>query len=81
MSDKPVLRAYGQYLLGVSMVFMRVAGGNTTYFLGQVSNQAWWYYFPVALVLKSTPSLVILAFLGGWPAWKRPALFMQPVAQ
>ncbi len=59
MSDKPILRAYAQYILGVSMVFMRVAGGNTTYFLGEVSNQAWWYYFPVAFFLKVPMALLI----------------------
>jgi len=62
MSDKPILRAYAQYMLGVSMVFMRVAGGNTTYFLGQVSNQGWWYYFPVVFALKVPAAL--LAFIG-----------------
>lgn len=63
MTDKPVLRAYAQYMLGVSMVFMRVAGGNTTYFLGEVSNQAWWYYFPVVFLLKVPASLLIFALL------------------
>jgi len=59
MTDKPILRDYAQYMLGVSMVFMRVAGGNTTYFLGQVSNQAWWYYFPVVFALKVPIALLI----------------------
>lgn len=59
MADKPILRAYAQYMLGVSMVFMRVAGGNTTYFLGEVSNQAWWYYFPVVWLLKE-PSVILI---------------------
>jgi len=60
MSDKPVLRAYAQYILGVSMVFMRVAGGNTAYFLGEVSNQGWWYYFPVVFLLKVPTALLVL---------------------
>ena len=63
MSDKPVLRAYAHYMLGVSMVFMRVAGGNTTYFLGEVSNQAWWYYFPVVFLLKVPMALLIFIAL------------------
>jgi hypothetical protein len=45
------------------MVFMRVAGGNTTYFLGEVSNQAWWYYFPVAFLLKVPVALLIFITL------------------
>ncbi|MDP2663898.1 MAG: glycosyltransferase family 39 protein, partial [bacterium] len=44
MTDKPVLRAYAQYLTGLLMVFNRVTGGNTTYFLGEVSNQGWKNY-------------------------------------
>jgi hypothetical protein len=63
MSDKPILRAYAQYMLGVSMVFMRVAGGNTTYFLGEVSNQAWPHYFPVAFFLKVPMALLIFIAL------------------
>ncbi len=63
MSDKPILRSYAQYILGVSMVFMRVAGGNTTYFLGEVSNQAWWYYFPVVFFLKEPSAILILLAL------------------
>ena len=60
MADKPILRAYAQYILGMAMVFMRVAGGNTTYFLGEVSNQAWWYYFPVVFLLKAPSALLTL---------------------
>jgi len=35
MSDKPIIRAYGQYLLGLAMVIQRAVGGNTTYFMGK----------------------------------------------
>lgn len=63
MADKPILRAYAQYALGVSMVFMRVAGGNTTYFLGEVSNQAWLHYFPVAFGLKVPIALLIFSLI------------------
>ena len=64
MTDKPVLRAYAQYILGVTMVFMRVAGGNTTYFLGDVSNQAWLHYFPVVFLLKVPIALLAFIALG-----------------
>lgn len=71
MSDKPVLRAYAQYILGVSMVFMRVAGGNTTYFLGEVSNQAWWYYFPVVFFLKEPSAILLLLAVSFFLGLKR----------
>ncbi|PIR70514.1 MAG: hypothetical protein COU46_01080 [Candidatus Niyogibacteria bacterium CG10_big_fil_rev_8_21_14_0_10_42_19] len=54
MSDKPVLRAFGQYLHGFLMVVQRAAGGNIAYFLDTVSSSGSWYYFPVAYLLKET---------------------------
>lgn len=63
MADKPVLRSYAQYLFGLTMVVLRIGGGNTTYFLGQVANVAWWYYFPVVYLLKiPTAFLILLGF-------------------
>ncbi|OGZ30655.1 MAG: hypothetical protein A2931_03905 [Candidatus Niyogibacteria bacterium RIFCSPLOWO2_01_FULL_45_48] len=61
MASKPPLRGLGQYALGLLMVIQRAAGGNTTYFLGQVSNSGWWYYFPLAYLLKEP--LAFLLFL------------------
>ncbi len=51
-SDKPILRPFAQYATGVFMVGKRVVGGNTTYFLGDVARNAWWYYFPVVYLIK-----------------------------
>ncbi|MDP1629719.1 MAG: glycosyltransferase family 39 protein, partial [bacterium] len=58
--SQPIFRAFGQYLLGLLMVFQRAAGGNTTYFLGEVSATSWWYYFPAVYLLKETLALHIL---------------------
>ncbi len=63
MSDKPVLRSYAQYLLGLAMVNQRVSGGNTTYFLGQVSSSAWWYFFPIAFLLKVPLAFQVLMWV------------------
>jgi hypothetical protein len=57
------VRAFGQYLLGLLMVFQRAAGGNTTYFLGEVSNAGWFYYFPVVYLLKEPLTLHILTLM------------------
>ena len=65
MSDKPVLRAYGQFFLGHLMVFQRVSGGNTTYFLGDVSSTAWKHYFPVVFALKTPFALLVMMGLAG----------------
>lgn len=63
MSEIPLMKPLAQYFLGVFMVFARVSGGNTYYFLGTVSNQATALYFPVVFLMKSTlPFLAILGF-------------------
>ncbi len=63
MSNVPVLKPLAEYFLGVFMVFARVAGGNTFYFLGTVSNHADPWYFPVVFFLKETlPFLFLLLF-------------------
>ena len=62
-ADKPVLRAFGHYALGVTMVFLRVSGGNTAYFLGEVSNNAWPHYFPVVFALKEPFAILLLVLL------------------
>jgi tetratricopeptide (TPR) repeat protein len=36
----------------------------SAYLAGNISNQGWWYYFPVAFLVK-TPSALILLFLTG----------------
>jgi len=62
-ADKPLLRAYAHYLTGLSMVFHRVAGGNTTYFLGEVSNLGWKTYFPVVYAIKLPLAFHILTII------------------
>lgn len=63
MGDKPVLRPYGWYLTGLLMVFQRTAGGNTTYFLGDVSSNAWPHYFPIVFLLKEPLPIILLVFI------------------
>ncbi|OGZ34386.1 MAG: hypothetical protein A2Y98_03155 [Candidatus Portnoybacteria bacterium RBG_19FT_COMBO_36_7] len=63
-ADKSLpLRAFGQYMLGLLMVFQRAAGGNTTYFLGEVSAAGWSYYFPVVYLLKEPLTMHILTIM------------------
>lgn len=61
MSAFPSLTPYTAYLLGIFMVFGRVAGGNTNYFLGNVGSDAQIEYFPVVFLAKETlPFLILL---------------------
>ena len=62
MSTLPYLKGMSEYFLGVFMVFVRVTGGNTYYFLGEVSNHANRSYFPVIFLLKETLAMLILTF-------------------
>ncbi len=62
MAGNKILRPFAHYFLGVLMVIQRSSGGNTGYFLGEVSATGWWYYFPTVFALKETlPSLILIA--------------------
>ncbi len=66
-SSIDILKPYSAYLLGILMVFGRVAGGNTHYFLGTVQSAAQTSYFPVVFLAKSTiPFLILLALTLGY---------------
>ena len=52
MAGNKILRPIAEYALGVLMVMQRTVGGNTAYFLGEVSSAGWWYYFPVVFLMK-----------------------------
>ena len=59
-SDKPLLRPFAQYGLGVLMIFQRNVGGNQTYFLGNVYQTAVKSYFPVVYAMKEPIPFLIL---------------------
>ncbi len=63
MAETPVLRPYAQYFSGLSMIFQRVAGGNTTYFMGEINNQAWKEYFPIVYAVKEPLAFLVLGLL------------------
>jgi hypothetical protein len=47
------------FLLGHGLTQERPA-----YLLGKISNEGWWYYFPIAFLIK-TPVALLLLFFGG----------------
>lgn len=63
MSNNSILRPYGQFFLGVLMVIQRAVGGNTTYFLGEVSKFGWQSYFPIVFLLKVPLALFALILI------------------
>lgn len=73
-SDKPVLRPFAQYALGLLMVFQRNVGGNQTYFLGELYQQGVKSYFPVVYFIKEPLPFWILFAIAmiGLLAYARP---------
>ncbi|MCX6763769.1 MAG: glycosyltransferase family 39 protein [Candidatus Moranbacteria bacterium] len=60
MSNISQLKGLGEYFLGIFMVFIRVSGGNTYYFFGEVLRQAKPSYFPAVFLMKETIPLLLL---------------------
>jgi len=61
MTKNKITRPLAHYLLGVLMVMQRSAGGNTAYFMGEVSASGWKTYFPTVYLLKEQiPFLIML---------------------
>ncbi len=63
LAGLPVFRALAQYGLGLAMVVQRAAGGNTNYFLGEISNSGSKIYFPLMYLIKETLTLHILTLI------------------
>lgn len=69
------------YLTGLRTLMDHNREGHTAFLLGQVSDQGWWYYFPVVFVVKSPLTvLLVMVMLAGIGLWKVPALFRAPAA-
>jgi hypothetical protein len=67
-----LLRAAGETFHLPAFAFLRslsdtadhLQTGHQAYLLGEISDRGWWYYFPVAMLVK-TPTAALLAFLIG----------------
>lgn len=46
---------------GVLFQYLHNKGGHCAFFAGQYSETGWWYYFPCAFAMKSTPVELLLA--------------------
>lgn len=68
LAQFPIVRAFGVYALGVSMVMLRVAGGNNTFIFGEMDTQGIWWFFPVAWLVKTPVGLIFLYLLGIYAA-------------
>ena len=49
---------------GVQFALHHNKVGHTAYFLGEIRNTGWWYFFPVLLLLKTPAAWLVLLFFG-----------------
>jgi 4-amino-4-deoxy-L-arabinose transferase-like glycosyltransferase len=62
--DGPVLPA-PRYVEGVGAILSLSGGGRPAYLMGEISERGWWYYFPVAFLVKTPlPTLALIAAAG-----------------
>jgi len=62
--------------LASAVAFAGVGGRRAAYLLGEISQQGWWYYYPLALLIKTPVALLLVSgwALGEWvfrPASRR----------
>ncbi len=58
------------FFKGVAVQMGQALSGHVAYFHGEWGRTGWWYYFPVALAIK-TPLPLLLLTLGGFIFWVR----------
>jgi hypothetical protein len=59
------------YWDGIAAILRRTGGGTPAFLMGEVSEEGWWAYFPVAFALKTPlPTLIALAGALGLWAWR-----------
>jgi hypothetical protein len=79
MSNNFLTKPLAQWFLGFVMVASHVEGGHDSFFMGQVGNQGWWLYYPVALAIK-TPIpifIFILLIIFFWRSFKHKDWFTE----
>ncbi len=78
-SKHEITRPFAEYSLGVLMTIQRAAGGNSSYFLGDLMKTGSRLYFPLVFSIKETlPAILAIlvalsvAFLGIFKAFRDP---------
>lgn len=63
LSDGGMSWPMPSYWSGLETIFKRAEEGNPAFLMGQYSTKGWWYYFPVALLIKTPLSMLLLLAL------------------
>jgi hypothetical protein len=71
-----------EFFDGIQVALKHNQNGHPAWLLGEQSNTGWWYYFPVAIAVKTPLGLLLLWFFGLWLCWKnrRRVAYLVPVA-
>ena len=71
-----------EFFDGIRSAMRHNSEGHPAFLLGEIGDQGWWYYFPVALAVKTPIALLVLIFLGLWQCWKNraKAAYLAPAA-
>jgi hypothetical protein len=56
---------------GIRFAMYHTSKGHAAYFMGEVRNTGWWYFFPVLLAVKTPLGWLALAGIGLAVAWGR----------
>lgn len=48
-----------------------LSSGHRAYLMGEISDRGWWYYYPVAFLLKTPLPALVLVPLGAAGLWRR----------
>jgi hypothetical protein len=74
--------SFGPFFDGIRAALYHNQIGHPAFLLGQFSNRGWWYYFPVALAVKTPLGFLALLAIGLYQCWRnRTRLsYLLPVA-
>ena len=56
---------------GIRFAMYHTSKGHAAYFMGEVRNTGWWYFFPVLLAVKTPLAWLLLAGFGLVVSWGR----------
>jgi hypothetical protein len=61
-----------EFFDGIRSALHHNSQGHPSYLLGRNGTNGWWYYFPVALAVKTPIAFLLLLVPGVWVCMKRP---------
>lgn len=65
-----------EFFEGVQWAWAHVRAGHSSFLLGKTGDSGWWYYYPVALAVKTPIAFLIMSAIGIYVCLRRRA---QPV--